>query len=482
MRHDLCMAATALALAACFGGKSERTVDQRSAIDLAGIKTCSQYPGEAQPVCNDDSNINVVYAAALQRCGGCAYVAVWISPPTSPSVENVAYWSQRKDLVIAFFTPVSKYPESTRASLEKLVDAQLQIKGYLQGKANALDAKLNAVKNGAHDWIVQQGTARVGAAQAELVEVRQKVSAVDALTQEYAADIALMAAPLKQVITRYRDYRATEQATVNALERASDEGTAATVVERFADIKVGLASVSQTESLAAQELELEAKRVRRRLESIQAAYDAALAPYAQFLVERNLPHPDLAAEPVAALDEMMGYARRREQRVADAIIALLGGLNHRLAVLMLTWADEATRQATADAAFLRASQAFLAQVNAQVASMLKVPPKGPKLKLPYLTDQYQRTIAFLQLAPLCGSTSPSWAQPGCAVLNVNLAKAKNMAEKSIPGTIKLGAAVLRNKGADPDVCAQIELAVAQKRISTAVLLYDTTVRHMESLP
>jgi hypothetical protein len=235
--------------------------------------------------------------------------------------------------------------------------------------------------------------------------------------------------------------------------------------------------VSKQESSSAANIMLQTTRLRGPFVAVQSIYEHRLLPYLRFMQQRELPVLDLAVQGTSALDKMTDYARRRDIRLAAAIVQIVTGLNQRLSALIAVAADNQTRTAMRQAAFLKSSQAYLAQVNAQVAIMLAVPPRTPILGLRKYGDQYSRITQFLELAPLCASASATaaWMQSGCAIVGVNITKANNLLRTNIPGSIRLGLSVLQSHGVSSSQIEQIRTALTERRLLDAIVIYDASI-------
>lgn len=449
------------------------------------IRTCSQYQGEPAPTCVDSGDLRTIYNDALQRCAshGCAnpVAAMWAAAPDDPDVASLGAWNARKDGILAFFTPVEAYIESRRDSLSKLVDQQKTMKDRLEAKVRPLDDAIKQATDGTRDWIQDAGAVATSSAQAEAARAKESLRVLGQITADYGNAMRAPANALGDMAVTFRNYRNTEGAAISSLSGIANDGSSAATFDAIANQKIRLVGVSKQESAAAADIMLQTSRLRGPFVAVQSIYERRLLPYLQFMQQRELPILDLAVQGTSALDKMTDYARRRDMRLAAAIVQIVTGLNQRLSALIAVAADNQTRTAMRQAAFLKSSQAFLAQVNAQVAIMLAVPPRTPVLGLRKYGDQYSRITQFLELAPLCASASATaaWMQSGCAVVGVNITKANNLLRTNIPGSIRLGFSVLQSHGVSSSQIEQIRTALTEGRLLDAIVMYDASLNAAE---
>ncbi|MFP2907334.1 hypothetical protein ACLESD_20265 [Pyxidicoccus sp. 3LFB2] len=307
-----------------------------------------------------------------------------------------------------------------------------------------------------------------------LAKVQQTLDAhkarVDALQPAYAA-----------LVQQFAAYRTNEPVTLAQLQGLVQRASTATLVT-LGDVQLELVQLSRAESAAPQQMRLDAIRMSRQLAYEDSVLEEELRPYVAFMQANTIERPQLVAASVRVLESVVSYADSRYQRVSDIVQKTLTGMTRRREALVAQAADNATRQTMTDAATLDASQKFLAEMNARVTQVGKLPPRSTKLRLYYMAGKLLEHEGILQLQPVCARiTSTPWMGTGCNALTLQYSKSRTYVTSTIPNTLRLNVSTMRNAGVNGAMLTEVEQHLAANNLRAAAAAHDVAVRASEAL-
>lgn len=371
--------------------------------------------------------------------------------------------------------PIQHYQETLQFIQETQDVLRFALQAEIADKPN-----VTQIANSAHDRLADMGATAHGEDQVRLADTRRTVDALTAVTDRYQADLDVVQATYGDVAARHASYRGTEAMVFAGITQLAREASSSDL-NALASLKVRLGAESNRENRDPQLLIMDAKRIEAELTSIQAAYEAGLAPHKAYLTEHALPVLDHASAPKEGMVNVVTYAENRMRRVNDAVRAIYDGIRRREAALSLAAADAATRDQlrAADAALREAD--FLADITNRSSEIWKTPPASA-LNLPLQGERVTAMTSFLQLEKLCKdvTASATWRAPGCQKVAADASKVRTYLSQTLPFTLRFGVQKMRSAGFDPIVLADIEAKVAAGELAQAVYIYDATLRAAEN--
>lgn len=393
--------------------------------------------------------------------------------------NNARAFKERGDDIIAFVRD-----HESPAVVQKTFDA---IRAYSQEAASyqhldraGYEDKKREVLQSLHDRIAAQA----GAERADLVQRKQTLRLLQSIAQVYRARLQQLAADQQTVVTRFGEYRGSEQALIGKLLALRDQIVAATSIDQLPSLQDTALAISADESSRAETLANATDRMAHNLYYAQAEYDRSVEPYRDFIAKHSFATPHPVDDAAAIAGNISAYCQARDQRVFDNVAKLINGIVQKSAALQAQLVDDGTRQVLADAAHLRASAGFLGELNALVQHVWAVPPKSATLKLPYLRERYDAIADFRGRMRVCANAvGPlAWMQDGCKVGAPEVAKVNTYLSRTLPGTLTIDVAMMRKAHVDEAMLKAIEADTAAGDLRSAILRHDAAVSASEVMP
>ena len=277
-----------------------------------------------------------------------------------------------------------------------------------------------------------------------------------------------------EAFARYRGGEAAAMATLTSLANAASSAD----LDRIATLIEQVRAVSRTENDAAGEIIVAARRLEKLLELAHRDYARVTDRFAAAMKSAGLRPLDLSSKPIKVLLDMVGYAEAREKHLGEGVARLTDGLRTRREALIARAKDAATRETLRQASHLAASGAFLNDINDQIAVLGRVPPRGTRLGLSFLTQQHRDHMQFLELEKVC-QTPSGWMADGCGIAQPSLAVARTFLGQKLPSVLRLQIAFLKRGGAPSALVAEAETQLAQGNLRGAVQSHDAALTAAE---
>jgi hypothetical protein len=454
------------------------------------------------PTCTPETTV------ANRMCGGYDEQHVYSADTSSPKVvhdEITRRWPNQPLYLYAQFGvgtgsgAYSKAVEDFFAKVKGIIDYARPLKDLRfqersfkrierakQEMKGQIDNQVAALNNARTDAITALETglkALIDAERAPIVEqldsARKFYPGVTRGLQRAEADLRILLPEFEAVIRDFKTFKASEATLKTTLTSLSTQASSATV-SQLAAIEAQLFAVEREQAARHSQLFARIIDLNARLQAIQVAYSNHLhaGALSAGIAERGLVEADMIGSGARTLGSMLAYGQARDIEMSRAVSALIAGCGQRREALILAQAEEATRTAVANAAHLAESTKFLEEATQRIAILLGTRPKSPTLNLPLYSVQYDDFMSFLQLEPMCqqvSSTNSSWMQTGCNAYAVNFDRARSFLN-SLPNSIRLYIAVLRNNGAPETLLTSIQSDLSAGNVRAAASTYDTAVR------
>jgi hypothetical protein len=468
---------------------------QKAALVGAGmlflLPTCVPEPAAVSQICSgyDDQNVYCSDTGFPQAVHTEAK-RLWLNQPLFLYVRFKRDGTQKIDRVAieTFFRKIRlvtdyagtlsdlQFQERSLKRIAKAKDElKAQIDAQLAALSNARTDALAALEGGLKSLIAGDAAPIV----AQLDADRKFYPGVTTALQNADVGLRALLPEFRAVIQDFKAFKASEVALQNRLASLANRASAVTVDEISAIVSELLA-LERSEYTAYSQFYAKVVGINARLGALQVAYANQLATPAlgAGVAERGLREADLVSTGARTLGNMAAYAQARDVEMSKVVADLIRGCDRRREALVLAQANEATRQAFADAAHLVESTKFLDEANKRIAALLGAQPKSPTHKLPFYSAQYDDFTSFLQLEPMCqqvSSSNSSWMRTGCNAYAVNFDRAR-LFLNSLPSYIKLYSVTLRDNGAPENLLSSIQSDLSAGNLRRAVSTYDAAVR------
>lgn len=406
--------------------------------------------------------------------------------PESTSAENSTVWTEQAQRIVNFYkSPGSVEDVTSRSnelSLQKIRDVAREMRSRYGARAEELNRSSQRILNTELTATLKERAAKDGKAlQAVKAEERENLNEIQAVIDVHQAKLLTLQTEHGTLVRQFASYRNNEPILLARLQELAQQASTATL-DTLPNIQLELVQLSRAESLSPQQMAIDARVLSVKLGYEHNTFQSELEPYAAFMRERNIPRPNLVDLPTQQMENIISYVDSRYARTSDIIKKTLEGIRRRREALVAQSADDATRKTLTDAATLEASQKFLAEMNARVTEVGKLPPRSTKLNLYLLSEKLNEHESILQFQPLCANTtSTPWMGTGCNALALQYSKSRTYVTSTIPNMIRLNLGTLRTAGVNPTLLQQVEQHLAANNIRAATTSYDVAVRASETL-
>ncbi|NMO20262.1 hypothetical protein HPC49_22685 [Pyxidicoccus fallax] len=423
-------------------------------------------------------------------CGSdltCLYqvIKLWATPPQdgAPAHELQA-WQDAQQQATDFLKNTNK---SAEALLESLRAHSNENKSYIRDQERAIAAatdRVNTIVRNAETVVKQKASEYSEPVVLEAADVKAGMTRLEDVVASARAGLEALGPEVVALADRFRTYKGTESATTAELHALATQGSAANL-QGLVTVQLDAVALAQQESGEASELVLEAMRLRTRLALLQEEYLEQLEPLQEFIAQRGLHMGDLVRGELQMLGGIEGYCDSRRRKVLSAVDRLLEGMKQRRDALIGLEANEATRQALADAAFLTASQRFLDDVTARSTQLWQVAPKSTRLKLSFLSAKYDQMESYLQFEPACAPPQDgarSWREAGCVAMRRDFSRVRTWMTSTLPGTLRLNVSMMRSAGGVPAaLLTDVEAKLAAGQLKAAAVAHDAALNVSDGL-
>ncbi|NRD44544.1 hypothetical protein [Corallococcus exiguus] len=421
----------------------------------------------------------------INQCGTdltCRYqpIQLWVtSPEAHGSPAEVATWLAAQDQVIDFLKTTQKSAETLHLSLS-LHSAEHKVRLDQQNQLIAeVTERLSTITKNVETQVKTQASAYGDPVVLEAAEVKAGMTRLDQVVAEARASIEALSPQVVSLVGRFEAYRNTEAASVTALQALAAQGSMADL-QGLAAALLAAADLSHQESRAASTLAMDARRLRSQLARAQEDYAASLVPHREFIQQRGLIMGDLVVGERKMVEGIEGYCEARKRKTLTTVERLVEGMKQRREALIALEADQATRQALADEAFLTASQRFLSDVTTRSTQLWQVAPKSTVLKLSFLSEKFDQMESYLQFEPACAPPAAgtrSWREAGCIAMRRDFSRVRSWRTSTLPGTLRLNVAMMRQAGSVPAaMLAEVETLTTAGQFKAAATVHDAALR------
>ena len=419
-----------------------------------------------------------------QAAGGGLPIQMWAQWPSNLTIDQLVSstaalqaWFADMDKVLAYVRDTQKNAESYRATMAGnmgglLAQARAEQQRLL---AQPLVDPVGDLKTGLN----AKATAEKSPILAQIAADKQTIGQVSVVLSQATANLVPLQTAFASISAQYAAYHGTEAAETAAYKTLAQQASAATL-QNISVVEQSVVTEVRSASTAPGDLELSIMRTAAQLQAFELRFDAAIAPYQDFMTAHGVARPDMTSSALRSLDAMLGYVRGRTDMSDATASQILTGIEARREALVTLATTAATRQTLAQTQLLAASSTFTDQSSARISALWATPPTSATLKLPYLSDRIDRFTAFLQLQPLCAPASSSWRETGCVSLRTNFNTASSYLTNTIPLLMKLGVAKMKTAGVDATLLASVTTKLAAGDTKGAAIAYDAAVHASEA--
>ncbi|AFE04955.1 hypothetical protein COCOR_02976 [Corallococcus coralloides DSM 2259] len=425
--------------------------------------------------------------AAIQfnQCGTdltCRYqpIQLWATEPdANASPAEIATWFDVQNQVIDFLKTTQKNAETLHLSLS-IHSGGMKIRYDEQNQIIAeVSDRLNTITKNVETQVKTQASAYGDPVVLEAAEVKAGMTRLDQAVAEARTALEALSPQVVSLVGRFETYRNTEAASVTALQALAAQGSMADLQGIEAAL-LAAADLSHQESGTASTLAMDARRLRSQLARAQEDYAASLVPHREFIQKRGLLMGDLVVGERKMVEGIEGYCEARKRKTLTTVERLVEGMKQRREALIALEADQATRQALADEAFLTASQRFLSDVTTRSTQLWQVAPKSTVLKLSFLSEKFDQMESYLQFEPACAPPAAgarSWREAGCIAMRRDFSRVRSWRTSTLPGTLRLNVAMMRQAGSVPAaMLAEVETLTTAGQFKAAATVHDAALR------
>ncbi|MFB1484142.1 hypothetical protein [Corallococcus sp. RDP092CA] len=421
----------------------------------------------------------------INQCGAdltCRYqpIQVWAtSPEANASTAEIVAWLEAQNQVIDFLKTTQQSAETLHRSLflhseERKVRYNQQILLIAEGTE-----RLSTITKNVETQVKMQASAYRDPVVMEEAEVKAGMTQLDLVVAEARASLEALSPKIVSLVGQFEAYRSTEANSVTALQALAAQGSMADL-QGLETALLAAADLAHHESTVASALIMDARRLRYQLAQTQEDYAASLTPHREFIQKHGLQLGDLVVGERKMMEGIEGYCEARIHKTLTTVDRLLEGMKQRRDALIALEANQATRQALADEAFLTASQRFLSDVSTRSTQLWQLAPKSTVLKLSFLSEKFDQMESYLQFEPACeppAAGTRSWREAGCTAMRRDFARAKTWRTSTLPGTLRLNVAMMRQAGNVPAaMLAEVETLTTAGQLKAATTVHDAALR------
>jgi hypothetical protein len=409
-----------------------------------------------------------------------------------PQVDADAHMAASPATVRAWFDVAGRVVEFLKATKQPIDLRERSLAAIADQKAQlvAAQSRLETERKTAIDAIVGELRPKLEAALAPenaaaakaLADARLTIAEAQVAIGQARAALTGLAPRFTQITTDFKALKATEAAVMTELNAISSAASAASVSELPA-VELRVKTLFETETARLSTFSIEAVRLRSEASVARAHFERLIERDRAFFEATGVRVPEIADAATRSLGNMASYCDLRRDAFATAASRLLEGIRARREALVSQNVSQATRETIEQGAMLKASQEFLDQATAHALVESTLPPKSERLKLPLLSEKYDRLQQIIQLEESCAVANQaptSWMQAGCISLARTIGKARAFVQIGVPPTIRIALPVLRREGVAPALIADIEAHLAAGRTRQAIASYDVAVRSTEA--
>lgn len=439
-------------------------------------------PAEGGEFCVDDDQSP--FAAWNQaKLHGSLPIQMWATWPDAVTLDELV---ASEDKLNAWFADIDTVLSYVR-------DQQKCAECYKASMTGNLAGLLQQVKDRQAELLAQKAVDAIGKFRAAMVDKasvekspdlaavavdKRSMSAVQAVFDKAKKDAAPLSATYASIVTQFTAYRATEAAETAAYVAFAQQASAADLAT-LPDVVQAVLAASKKASGTPNDLALNAMKLSAQIQVFELAEQTEIAPYQDFMATHGAAMPDMGSSALRSLNAMLGYIQQRVARSDATATSLLSGIAMRKQALVLLNAGQPLRDKVAQAALVKATNAWSDEANARVAAISAGPPMSATMSLPYLAKRYDQLIVFLQMQPLCDPSSSSWREAGCTSLRGNFKAAETYLKTTLPALIKTGIGAMRTTGMDATLLDAAQAKLDTGDVKAAAIAYDAAVRSTE---
>ncbi|WP_244227405.1 hypothetical protein [Corallococcus aberystwythensis] len=424
------------------------------------------------------------------RCGSdlaCRYqvINLWVgAPPSQASTSELVVWLDAQRQVTDFLKNSQKSAETLLESLKiHAVDRSNRISEQ-RFIISQVTERVDRMSTHAEQEVKAKASAYQDPIVLEAADVKAGMTRLDLRIAEARTTLEALSPQVVSLVGQFEAYRNTEAASIAALQALAAQASTA----GFQGLETAMltaADLSHQESGATTALVTEARRLRSLLARAQEEYTDSLVPQRELIATRGLRMGDLVVGERKMVEGIEGYCEARKRKTLTTLERLLEGMKQRREALIALEADQATRQALADEAFLTASQRFLSDVTPRSTQLWQVAPKSTVLKLSFLSEKFDQMESYLQFEPACAPPAAgtrSWREAGCVAMRRDFSRVRSWRTSTLPGTLRLNVAMMRQAGSVPAaLLAEVEALTAAGQLKAAATVHDAALRVSDGL-
>jgi hypothetical protein len=407
------------------------------------------------------------------------FAAITIQAPPVDQPAAIKQFFDQTRAVSAYFKSANALADVVRNTANELRTQCDTIRDAQRSGKEKRDGAIDDIIDGLEGRVLAQLEGPKKEEQGKLATFRKKRDKVEPVIERARDRLTAIGAELKPLVTRHKEYLATEKPVFKKLEGIAARGSTAGLDTLFV-IQEELLALERDESPKCDQFEIDVRRLQARVGYVVDDYVFELGDSKAFLRELKLEKmiPNAADALQDSLAKIGSYCDARRPKFDQAFASILDGIKRRNEALIVASATAATQKTLNDARFLRASSDFLKTSSARSARLAKLPISSQRLKLPFLFAKYQEHEATLALEPMCtesGLAAVSFMDAGCEIIKRDISKSRNYIGISVPAIIKAALPRLKTAGVNAAFVDGISADLTAKRFRKAASDYDMAV-------
>lgn len=437
----------------------------------------------SERACDDTTDVGKVHATGQSRAGGkpLTLFVLWpIDEGQEANADAIRSWFDQAKRVDAWLHDTNKDYALYERSLRAILDQKALMKASQDRLANAKKTAADAVTSAVTKSVAAIASEKAPVL-AALTDVKTTVPELQGILDRARTALLAEQPTYDGLINDFLAYRATESKATAALSKIAADASSADG-PRLAVLEMSLADLERAQSAAPNDLFAGIILSRARMIATQIAYDGSLAKYDDFTRKYAIPGADLVGRAYRSLGNVLAYVSTRCTAFDAGVAKVRAGLRARREALIALAADQATRDTFAKANFATASKNYLDEANARVAVLWANGETSPTLKYPLYAAKVDLYEKFLQLEGACSTAAlaaSSWMSAGCTAMQPSFARVRSWFADTLPGTLRMRVLLLRRKGADARLLADVETQLTAGKLKAAAVAHDAALRALD---